>query len=76
MVSRSGQSTIPQYLCFQKPSPTEKDKWRQATKSQEKIFEYDEEQLDLSVFKKEYEEIQQKQMKLVTKKAEEGMNIK
>jgi hypothetical protein len=59
MLSRSGLSTIPQFLCFQQSSESQRRK-RGPNANLEKIYDYDDEQLDLTAFKKEYDEIQEK----------------
>lgn len=41
-----------------------------------KLYNYDEEQLDLTAFKREYEEIQEKQLKMNHDKEEQTINVK
>lgn len=61
MLSRIGLSTIPQYLCFQKGSQKKKViKVKQAEQEQKNFYVLDEEQVDLSAFKKEFDDIYEK----------------
>eukprot|EP00347_Sterkiella_histriomuscorum_P004723 403359354 len=79
MLSRAGQSTIPQYLCFQTNNPDTKQgkiSNRLGSSDQIKMYEYDSERLDLTAFKKEYDEIQEKQQKLVVDKESKTVNVK
>lgn len=61
MLSRSGLSTVPQYLCFQKGSLRRRMVRKQNPDSEKlKYYEFEEEQVDLSAFKKEFDDIQEK----------------
>ncbi|CDW78861.1 UNKNOWN [Stylonychia lemnae] len=75
MISRAGLSTIPQHLCFQL-SRADKRGLKNQDAKQLKLYNYDDDQLDLTAFKREYEEIQEKQMKLVHDKEEKRINVK